>query len=150
LKKFKFSLQKILEIKEQLLDNCKAELNRINNEIRTLDDDIKVLKIRFSEIDNEFTDKSSRSISVGELTYYKVLMSSVLKNIENKEDEKQALFKKAEAKRQEIINMNMEISSLEKLRENELAKYNKALQKSEEIFIDEFVSNKSMSKEYAI
>jgi len=44
----------------------------------------------------------------------------------------------------------MEISSFEKLREKELDKYNKALIKSEELFIEEFVSNKSMTNEYAL
>jgi len=79
-----------------------------------------------------------------------MLMSGILKQIENKEEARLIVLRKIEAKRQEIISMNMEISSLEKLKEKELEKYNKAFARSEEIFIEEFVSNKSMTKGYAI
>lgn len=150
MKKFSFSLQKVLEIKEQILENFKIELSSLNSDLRNIDESIKGLRLHFSETDNEFINKSSISISVGELAYYKMLMGGILKQIENREEEKQIVLKKIEAKRQEIINMNMEISSLEKLKEKELEKYNKAFARSEEIFIEEFVSNKSMTKEYAI
>ncbi len=150
MKKFSFSLQKVLEIKEQLLDNLKIELGNLNNDMRKIDMDIDKLRLQFSDINNEFTHKSSVSITVGEMTYYKMLMEDILKQIERKQEEKQMLIKKIEAKRLEIVSMNMEISSFEKLREKELDKYNKALIKSEELFIEEFVSNKSMTNEYAL
>ncbi len=150
MKKFSFSLQKVLEIKKQILESYKAELSSLNNDLNIINEDISSLKIHLTEIDNEFTNKSSVSISVGELAYYKMLMNSILKQIENKEEEKQNLLKKIEAKRQEIISMNMEISSLDKLKEKEFEKYNKVFMKNEEIFIEEFVSNKSITKGYAI
>lgn len=150
MKKFSFTLQKVLEIKEQILENLKIELSSLNNDLRNINESINKLKLYFSETDNEFVDKSSISISVGELAYYKMLMSGILKQIENKEEARLIVLRKIEAKRQEIISMNMEISSLEKLKEKELEKYNKAFARSEEIFIEEFVSNKSMTKEYAI
>ncbi len=150
MKKFRFTLQKVLEIKEQILENLKIELSSLNNDLRNINESINKLKLYFSETDNEFVDKSSISISVGELAYYKMLMSGILKQIENKEEARLIVLRKIEAKRQEIISMNMEISSLEKLKEKELEKYNKAFARSEEIFIEEFVSNKSMTKGYAI
>ncbi len=150
MKKFSFTLQKVLEIKEQILENLKIELSSLNNDLRNINESINKLKLYFSETDNEFVDKSSISISVGELAYYKMLMSGILKQIENKEEARLIVLRKIEAKRQEIISMNMEISSLEKLKEKELEKYNKAFARSEEIFIEEFVSNKSMTKGYAI
>lgn len=150
MKKFSFSLQKVLEIKEQLLENLKIELGSLNKDLINIDAVIKGLKRQFNDIEKEFLERSSVSISVGEMLYYKALMSSVLKQIEHKEEDKQILLKKLEAKRQEIVSMNMEISSLEKLKNNELERYNKAVTRGEEIFIDEFVSNKSLSKGYAI
>lgn len=150
MKKFIFSLQKVLEIKEQILENLKIELSNLNQEYKTMELDIKNLKDKFSAVNNEFLEKSSVGISVGEMSYYKIYMSSILKQIENKEEEKEDLLKKIESKRQEIVSKNIEISSLEKLKEKEYEKYNHALLKSEEIFIEEFVSNKSMTKGYAV
>jgi flagellar FliJ protein len=150
MKKFSFSLQKVLEIKEQTLENLKVELGNLNHVYKEVEYEIVNLKNKYSDVNVEFSEKSSVSISVGEMTYYKMLLSSILRKIENKEEEKEKILKKIEDKRREIVSKNIEISSLEKLREKELEKYNSALAKSEELFIEEFVSNKSMAKGYLV
>lgn len=148
MKKFYFSLQKVLEIKEQILKNLKSELNNLNQQLKNIEHEIASLLEKYDETNKEFNEKSSISITVGEMSYYKMYMSSMLRYVEKKEDDKVQLNKKIESKRREIINMNIEISSLEKLREKELLKYNEVLMKSEEIFIDEFVTNSRMIKQY--
>lgn len=150
MKKFVFSLQKVLELKNQLLENMKIELTNLNRECEKIEIFIKCLKIKFAEIENEYVEKSYKSISAGEMSYYKMLNESILVQIENKEIEKAIVLKKIADKRQEIISMNTEISSLEKLKEKELEKHSKECLKKEELFIEEFVSNKTMTNEYAI
>lgn len=150
MKKFSFSLQKVLEIKEQVLDNLKVELCNLNHDYKEVENEIAIMKSKYSDINMEFSEKSSVSISVGEMSYYKMLLSSILRKIESREEEKEKILKKIEDKRHEIVSKNVEISSLEKLREKELEKYNSALAKSEELFIEEFVSNKSMVKGYLV
>ena len=150
MKKFSFSLQKILEIKEQVLDNLKIEMGNLNHELNTVEQQIKNLMNEFRQLDNELTEKCAVCVSVGEMSYYKMYMSNILKKVERKEEEKIIILKKIEAKRHEIINANMEISSLEKLKEKELEKYKKEAMKKEEIFIEEFVSNKSILSRYAV
>lgn len=148
MKKFKFSLQKILEIKEQLLKNMKDELNYLNQQIKRIDGEITCLSNKYSETNKEFVEKSSVSMTIGEMSYYKIFMNNILKDITKKEEEKEIVNKKIEAKKHDIIEMNKEISSLEKLKDKELEKYNEGILKSEEIFIDEFVSNKTTLKQY--
>jgi flagellar FliJ protein len=150
MKKFIFSLQKVLEIKEQLLDNMKIELSNLNHECKNIEQHIKILEAKYKKIEDEYVKKIYNSISSGEMSYYKMLCQGVLVQIENKEKEKEIVLKKIAAKRQKIIIMNTEISSLEKLREKELEKHKKELLKKEELFIEEFVSNKTMVNEYAI
>lgn len=150
MKKFNFSLQKVLEIKTQLLKNLKNELSNLNEEMRVIERELQSLKNKYRDTNEEFIQKSSISMTSGEMTYYKIFMSGTLKSIEKKEDEKLQQNKKIESKRNEIMNMNMEISSLEKLRDKELERYNESLVKSEEIFIEEFVSNSKMSKQYVV
>lgn len=150
MKKFNFSLQKVLEIKEQVLESLKLELINLNHDYRNTEQKMVDLKARFQSVDRDFVEKSAISVFPAEMVYYKMYMSSILKQIENKKEEKENLLKKIESKRYEIINMNKEISSIEKLKENELEKYKSVFLKSEEIFIDEFVSNKSIRSKYAI
>ena len=45
----------------------------------------------------------------------------------------------AEAKRLEVVEAKKDTSSIEKLREKKLDSYNKAVQKSEELIIEEFM-----------
>lgn len=150
MKKFSFSLQKILEIKEQVLDNLKIEMGNLNRDLDTAEQQIRKLKAEFKQLNEELNGKCAVSVSVGEMTYYKMYMNNVLKQTEKKEEEKNIILKKIEAKRHEIVNANMEISSLEKLKEKELEKYNKEVMKREEIFIEEFVSNKTILNKYAV
>lgn len=146
MKKFNFSLQKVLEIKEQLLKNLKNELSNMNEQMKNIETDIRNLTSKYKNTNVEFIEKSSSGITSGEISYFKMFMNTILKSIEKKEADKLLLNKKIEDKRHEIINMNMEISSLEKLKDKEYEKYNHSLTKSEELFIDEFVSNTKMLK----
>ena len=52
------------------------------------------------------------------------------------------LHRQEEAKREQVVEAKKETSSIEKLREKKLEGYNKAVQKSEEALIDEFVTTK--------
>lgn len=148
MKKFDFSLQKVLEIKQQLLKNLKVELNNMNQHFKNLEIEKKNLNDKYDETNKKLNERLSVSMTIGEISYYKMFMNSILKQIEKKEEEKIALNKKIEAKRREIIGMNIEISSIEKLKEKEYAKYTISLAKSEEIFIEEFVSNTRMLKQF--
>ena len=49
--------------------------------------------------------------------------------------------RKEEKKRQEVVDAKIDTSSIEKLKEHKLEDYNKAVQKAEEVLIDEFVSS---------
>lgn len=141
MKKFKFSLEKILQLKEQILKNLKNDLSFLQMALKEKEAEIQDLWSKYYKTDNEYKEKSSKSILPYEIAQYKDYMTYILNMIKKKEEEKSVILKKIEAKKQEIINMNIEISTLEKLKDKKLAKYNYKVQKMEEILIEEFVSN---------
>lgn len=141
MKKFKFSLEKILQLKEQILKNLKNDLSFLQMALKEKDAEIQDLWSKYYKTDNEYKEKSSKSIMPYEIAQYKDYMTYITNMIKKKEEEKSVILKKIEAKKQEIINMNIEISTLEKLKDKKLAKYNYKVQKMEEILIEEFVSN---------
>lgn len=53
----------------------------------------------------------------------------------------QRLKRREEQKRAEVVEARKETASIEKLKEKKLMQYNKDLLRSEELFIEEFVSN---------
>ena len=141
MKKFKFSLEKILQLKEQILKNLKNDLSFLQMALKEKDAEIQDLWSKYYKTDNEYKEKSSKSIMPYEIAQYKDYMTYITNMIKKKEEEKSVILKKIEAKKQEIINMNIEISTLEKLKDKKLAKYNYKVQKMEEVLIEEFVSN---------
>ena len=53
----------------------------------------------------------------------------------------QKLQRREEQKREEVVEARKEVVSIEKLKEKKLLQYNKEVLRSEELFIEEFVSN---------
>lgn len=145
MKKFKFSLEKILQLKQQMLKNLKNDLSTLQMQLREKEKEIEILKIKYIESNEIYNNKSSKSIMPYEIKFYKDYMNTILNNVKKEEEEKELILKKIEAKKQEIINLNIEISSIEKLREKKYIKYNYQVQKMEEILIEEFVSSSSIN-----
>lgn len=145
MKKFKFSLEKILQLKEQILKNLKNDLSTLQMQLRDKEKYIESLNDRYIESNEVYKEKSSKSIMPYEIKFYKDYMNSILSSIKKTEDEKELILRKIEAKKQEIIDLNVEISSIEKLKERKLSKYNYQVQKMEEILIEEFVSSSSIN-----
>ena len=145
MKKFKFSLEKILQLKEQFLKSLKNDLSTLHILLKEKEEEIKLLWLKYSESDKSYKNKSSLSILPYEIKFYKDYMNTLLSSIKKKEEEKELIFKKIEAKKQEIINLNIEISSIEKLKEKKLIQYNYQVQKMEELLIEEFVSSSTVN-----
>jgi len=149
MRKFNFSLQKVLEINKQMLNNLKLELTNLIYQVANIETDIENLNNKYSAINKEFIEKSAVSVTVEEIAYYKMLMLNILRKAEEKDEYREILNGKAEDKRNEILNMNKEVSALEKLRDKKMEEYNISVKKSEEIFIEEFVSANRLGENYA-
>lgn len=141
MKKFVFSLQKVFELKEQLLKSLKSELTELQHKMEILENDKQVILLKYNDVEIEYSNKVCTQMTVGEISYYKMFMDSLLHKADMIEEEKKKLTDVIDAKKNEIIEVNTELSSIEKLRDKKYDSYMNSLAKSEEIFIDEFVSS---------
>lgn len=71
---------------------------------------------------------------------YEQYLRATERQIEEAVEILERLRAEAEAKRLEVVEAKKDTSSIEKLREKKLDSYNKAVQKSEELIIEEFVT----------
>ena len=71
---------------------------------------------------------------------YQTGLRSIEREIQRETEKLEALRAKEEEKRAQVVEAKKETSSIEKLREKKLDAYQKEAAKSEEIFIEEFVS----------
>jgi len=141
MKKFAFSLEKVMRFKMQTLDVLKNELSILKQELAELDQKILKLNETFTEKNNLLALEMSLGMTANEICSYKIYLGSLNSNIAKLDGEKAKLNIKIAKKHTEIVIMNIEIGSLEKLKEKQYAEYRLAYSKSEELALNEFIGN---------
>lgn len=142
MKKFKFSLDSVLSYKEQVLDALRGEHAAILAQVREQEERLEAVWREYRGYDAEYTQRKAEGITISDAMIYQSGLRALERDIQRETDRLEELRKLEEAKRQEVVDAKIDTSSLEKLKEKKLDLYNKAVQKSEENLIDEFVSSR--------
>ena len=88
-------------------------------------------------------EKKLTGISINDMQTYDRFLTSLRRKIERERQRLAEILVREERKREEVVEARKETASITKLKEKKRAQYDKEVQKEEELFIDEFVSNKS-------
>ena len=142
MKKFRFSLETVLDYKQQILDSLQAEHGAILARVKRQEDLIEMLEADYRALAGEFNQRKMEGLSILDAMKYEQYLRSSERELEEAYAHLEELRTQEEAKRSEVVEAKKETSSIEKLREKKLDNYNKAVQKSEENLIDEFVTTK--------
>lgn len=142
MKKFVFTLEKVLNVKNQLHEVKRNELMQLQLQKNNVLDAIEANQREFEKYNSDVNQIMQSGTTSSSIESYKRYFTF----LNNREKQLQLDLQKAERaiedKQQEIIEIKTEISGLEKLKEKQLAEYNKALQKQQELEIEEFISEK--------
>ncbi len=141
MKKFKFALDSVLSYKQQVLDALKGEHAAILAQVREQEAVLEAVWQEYRECNEEYRRRKAEGITVTDAMFYQNGLRVLERDIQRETDKLEALRKKEEKKRQEVVDAKIDTSSIEKLKEHKLEDYNKAAQKAEEKLIDEFVSS---------
>lgn len=142
MKKFRFSLETVLDYKQQVLTTLQTEHGAILADIRAQEQLIEELEAAYRHLDHEFTRRKLAGIAILDAMKYEQYLRSSERQLQEAYEHLARLHRQEEAKREQVVEAKKETSSIEKLREKKLDSYNKAVQKSEEAMIDELVSAK--------
>ena len=142
MKKFRFSLETVLDYKQQVLDSLQAEHGAILARVKRQEELIERLEADYRALAGEFNQRKAEGISILDAMKYEQYLRSSERELEEAYSHLAKLQKQEEEKRSEVVDAKKETSSIEKLKEKKLELYNKAVQKSEENMIDEFVMTK--------
>lgn len=140
MKKFKFSLEKLLLYKEQQLRLEKENLGSLRHEKATFESELNLV---FSDIirrKEEYIEKSRSGMVARDAQIYQIFQEHLNAQIEKLKNLICFSQDKIEAKLEVIAEMSKEISTLEKLRDKQIAAHQYELMKADEIFIEEFVN----------
>ncbi|MGX4600743.1 flagellar export protein FliJ [Faecalimicrobium sp. JNUCC 81] len=133
MEKFKFRLQKVLDIKVKNEEESKLKYTKAQSKKRTVEQSLSNLQLSYSkhsDISN-IKDVITQKITINYLAH---LTQSIKSTSEQLEEEK---IKVKEAK-DDFIEKQIERKSLEKLKENKIEKLRKEEERKEQIINDEF------------
>lgn len=140
MKKFRFSLETVLDYKQQALDSLRAEHAAILARVRAQEQVIEDLEEEHRQADADFTRRKLEGINIVDAMSYEQYLRSLEQKLREEYQKLERLRHMEDQKRAQVVEARKETATIEKLREHKLDSYRKAEQKAEEQRIEEFVS----------
>ena len=140
MKKFKFRLQKVLEHREKVKDDRRAELLEANHILA--DAEAELQRLLSLEVENAL---QIQQVSSASMVFLNAQISEGLRNrVAHQREvikEKQALVAKA---LEAFTEANVELKAVSTLKERKLQEYNKVTAEREAAFLDELAIQRSI------
>lgn len=140
MKKFVFSLEKVLSFKQQTLNIQLNELTLLQMKLKELEKEIDDLNLVFAQTNQKMVEELKTGLPSNDYLIYKMYFNTLNQKIQKRIDDKNQLLEVIAQKKEDIVVVNSEISGFEKLRDKQLEEYLKKRQKSEELAMDEYVN----------
>lgn len=140
MKKFQFSLNTVLGYKQQVLDGLQNEHAILLRRVREQEQHLEEMKHSYQVCNSEFRTAEAEGMTVAEAMCFESGLRFWENEIAKATKQLVQYQKQAEAKRKEVVAARQDTASLEKLRDRKLEAYQKDVQKSEELFIEELVA----------
>ena len=139
MKRFKYSLETVLDYKMQVLDNQKAEHAVILKSVHQKKREIQQLNEELKEFHQGFDKSKYMGAPIESFRLYDMCIGLMEEKINAEKEQLSVLKKKEEKKKEEVIAAKVDTSKFEKLKSRRLLEYRKAEQKEEEAFTEEFI-----------
>lgn len=141
MKKFEFSLEKVLSYKNQTLDVLKNELALLNHQLIKIEEKIAELELVSAQTNQKLQVEMAAGVTSANIGVYKIYLNDISVHIRQKYEEKVKQLNRIASKQKQIINANIEIASLDKLKANQQEEYRLMYAKAQEIELNEFITN---------
>lgn len=145
MKRFAFSLEKMLDYKNQLL---RDEKNRLADRRRKLDrliDALNSLRQKFLHCNRELNDQSRQGLTPPEISTRKHYLNALNDQIKLQMQQVKLAQIRVDEQVAVVVAVSQDISTLEKLKERQHEEYLLEESKELQLLIEEFVSNTGIS-----
>lgn len=144
MKKFQFTLQKLMDFRQQELDRQKNTLSALQAELQRIYQEKEELIRRLEESSQDLEIICRQGAQVFEVSVRKRYIVSLQQEIHA--HDASAAMKQQEINKQlgVVVEATKDVRTLEKLEEKQLEDYKAAANKENEQFIEEFVSGQSI------
>jgi flagellar protein FliJ len=147
MKKFKFKLETVLNVKErkeELLRHELMKLQALKLQEEQLLEEVKQQRIKISQ---EKAVENKKGTDIQSLRYFEQYLSVLLKKIDDTKKSIKALEKKADKKREEVVEASREKKVFEKLKEKQFDEFKRLVVQNEQKALDEMAVSKFNRKE---
>ncbi len=145
MKRFEFSLEKMLDYKDQVLRDEKNRLAELRQKLDYLIQTLNSLREEFARYNSELNEKTREGVAPQEVSLRKSYLNSLNERI--KMQTHQVKFAQARVNDQMtvVVKVSQDISTLEKLKERQYEEYLLEESKELQLLIEEFVANAALS-----
>lgn len=140
MKKFKFSLDTVLSYKQQVLEALQGEHALALAAVREQEALLERLWQEYRDYNAEYRRRAEEGLLLTEALMYQNGLRAAEREIQLETARLEELRAEEEKRREKVVEAKKDTSSIEKLKEKKLDDYHRAEAKSEEAFIEEFVS----------
>ncbi len=149
MKKFKFTLDKLLDYKGQVLSKEKNDLAALNVQRAEAIEEKERLEQMLKDAQDEFNLKAAAGISPMEMMVFTNYHKSLRMGIEDVQIHIEELSVACEKQLGVVVEASKDVSSLEKLEEKQLEDYKFKVAKADESFIEEYVNGAAVRETLA-
>ena len=142
MKKFRFTLARMLKFKNQILDKEKDTLGTIRRKKNEIDEKIRASEEQLQRACAEIVQAQQEGIQAGDLRVYNFQVENTRKYLEQLRKGQKAMQAEVERQMEVVKKASQDVSSLEKLRERQWEQYCGEANKAFQAEMLEFVSGR--------
>ncbi len=147
MKKFRFKLETVLNVKEKREEQLKHELMRLQALKIQQEQLLKEIKEKRSYISGEKSHNKENGVDIQSLIYYEQYLGVLLHQIDLTKKNIKDFEKKADDKREEVVEASREKKVFEKLKERQFDEFKRMIIYNEQKVLDEAAVSKFNRKE---
>lgn len=142
MKKFHFTLTKMLDYKDQILEKEKNTLMQCHFRKNQIVSRIEMLEREFERINRELQEEQEHGSTICALRMRSFQLENIRRQCTQLKRDKKVAEAAIEKQLKVVVSASQEVSSLDKLKEKQLEEYKYQERKADEEVIAEFVSMK--------
>lgn len=142
MKRFEFSLDRVLGFKNQMLDREKNELARLRADKNQMDEELKQLVKEFQTINQKMTVKAQMGISAQELRSFQFQLDCLRDDMDQLNEKRREQDIKIEEQLAAVLEISQSVSGLDKLKDHQKEEFARYEARTNENEIAEFITGK--------
>lgn len=140
MKKFKFSLDRMLDYQQQNLQKEKNVMGQIMEQILICENKKKKVETEIVQIHADMDKEIRKGTSIYQIRLFTTMIENGKRQLEGIKSRMCILEQEKEKQREIVVEASKEVTKLEKLKEKQLEEYRHAEAKEQELIISEHVA----------